>query len=170
MLDLETLDNRPTAVIRSIGAVRFSRGGGLGEEFYVRVDPQSCLDAGLTLGIETVQWWMKQGEAARLEMCKPGLPLGEALDRFCTWVGNDPVDGLWGNGAAFDNAILSNAYAAIRRAQPWKFWSDRCYRTIKAAAPSVAMPRAGTHHNALDDAKSQAQHLLNIWAAQGGAR
>jgi inhibitor of KinA sporulation pathway (predicted exonuclease) len=44
---------------------------------------------------------------------------------------------------------------------PWKFYNDRCYRTLKAMYPHIKMPkRTGTHHNALDDAISQVNHLI----------
>jgi hypothetical protein len=78
---------------------------------------------------------------------------------------------IWGNGADFDNVILSSAYRNTGHVTPWGTYKNRCYRTIKSANRHVAMARTGTHHNALDDAKSQAQHLIRIWAAakQGGA-
>ena len=36
---------------------------------------------------------------------------------------------------------------------------------MKSQAPHVKMPRTGTHHNAIDDAKSQALHLMEISSA-----
>ena len=59
---------------------------------------------------------------------------------------------------------LGDAYDRAMRHRPWKFWNDRCYRTIKSMHPEVPMPRTGTHHNALDDAKTQALHLMAILA------
>lgn len=43
---------------------------------------------------------------------------------------------------------------------PWAWRNDRCYRTIKALNRGVPMERLGAHHNALDDAISQALHLI----------
>lgn len=73
---------------------------------------------------------------------------------------------MWGNGAAFDNAILANAYRAAGIKQPWELWNDRCYRTICAYYPGCPRNQPGTPHNALDDARSQAEHLSFIapWA------
>lgn len=48
---------------------------------------------------------------------------------------------------------------------PWPHWNDRCYRTLKAMRPDVKMERTGTHHNAVDDATSQARHALALLAA-----
>jgi exodeoxyribonuclease VIII len=71
---------------------------------------------------------------------------------------------VWGNGSDFDNKLLSTAYEKIgwKHLIPWNFRNNRCYRTVKNLYPSVKMKRSGDHHNALDDAKSQANHLLEL--------
>lgn len=159
MVDLETLDTRPTAAIISIGAVVF-HGAGKGSEFYTAVDQNSAIAAGLTASPKTLEWWAGQSAAARTVFTDPNrLELRHALIRFAEFLPRDCR--LWGNGAAFDNAILANAYAALGIDPPWKFWNDRCYRTLVAICPAPRVQR-GTHHNALDDAKSQADHLLTF--------
>lgn len=160
MLDLETLGQTPGSVIVAIGAVKFGGGEILGD-FYLRVDAQSCVDAGLWLDVSTVLWWFKQGDAARLELTRPGTPLHSALERFTEWVGEGDAE-VWGNGASFDNALLTAAYDAARMRRPWTNFNDRCYRTVKAMFPDIPLARAGTHHNALDDARSQAVHLMEL--------
>jgi hypothetical protein len=164
MLDLETLGNRPGSVILAIGAVRFGAGR-LGEEFYTRVDPQSCIDAGLQMDVSTVMWWMQQSDEARAEVCREGIPLPQALGKFTAWLLSLQESDVWGNGASFDNTVLVAAYRACRMELPWPFWRDRCYRTAKALHPHVRLQRSGTHHNALDDAKTQALHLMEILAS-----
>ena len=72
----------------------------------------------------------------------------------------EPIRLLSRNGAAFDNVILASAYRRNGTRQPWQFLNDRCYRTMKAQYPAVKMQRNGTHHNAVDDAESQARHLI----------
>lgn len=160
MLDLETLGNRPGCVIVSIGAVIFG-GGEIRGVFYHRVDAEDCVRFGLTLDASTVLWWMRQSAEARSELSQPGLLLTEALSKFSRFV-SDPDAEVWGNGASFDNAILSEAYVRTSLHRPWKYFNDRCYRTVKALHPEIPMERTGTHHNALDDAKSQAEHLMRI--------
>lgn len=164
MVDLETLGSGSNAVIISIGAVEFDPDTEtLGREFYVLVDPQSCVDAGLKVDVGTVVWWMKQSDQARSAFNRKGYTLAEALQHFTDWY---PAGApLWGNGATFDNVIMTNAYKAVGRDQPWKFWDDRCYRTLKNLLPHVTLERSGTHHNALDDAKTQAVHANKLLAA-----
>lgn len=155
MVDLETADNVPTSAIVSIGAVAFA-GPRKGEKFYTAVDLQSSITAGLTLSTDTMLWWAKQSPEARAVFDDPmRVPLVQALRGFAEFV---PAGAkVWGNGASFDNAILSTAYRLCGLPLPWKFWDDRCYRTVAAHLPRRV--QQGTHHNALDDAISQADHL-----------
>lgn len=159
MVDLETMGTGSNAVILSIGAVWFDDTG-LGSTFYTNVDQQSCLDVGLTKDASTEQWWAAQSAAARNALNENAVPLSEALRAFSNCFEGDEC--VWGNGATFDNVILANAYKALGVKQPWSYSKDRCYRTLKSLYPAVMMERVGTHHNALDDAKSQALHAIEI--------
>ncbi len=160
MLDLETLGNKPGSVILAIGAVKFSATKIL-DTFYMRVNPESCVKWGLRMDVSTVMWWLKQNEAARAEIALPGGDLVAVLVEFSRWLKDENAE-VWGNGAAFDNVLLADAYDRVNMERPWKFWNDRCYRTVKTLFPGMPERRTGTHHNALDDAISQAEHLMNI--------
>lgn len=169
MIDLETLDVRPSAVILSIGAVAFNRDG-LGEEFYQTVYAEGQDAIGRTEAASTVAWWQQQSEEARRVFTDPGrVKLAVALERFSVWCGRlYNVDAapiiLWGNGSDFDNTILASAYGSCGYLTPWKFHNNRCYRTLKnlniPLTTEQGIARAGTHHNALDDAKYQAHYCL----------
>ena len=171
MCDLETLGVLPGCKVLSIGCVVFGPAG-LGMEFYCECFRDFQGD--LTEDLDTVAWWEKQDPQARdklLDQAAPGkVMLAHALNQLNTWlvrVGGVDDKGaanitMWGNGASFDNAILEAAYDAADCAPAWGYYSDRCYRTLKAMAPQVKLVRSGTHHNALDDAKSQAGHAVRI--------
>jgi len=163
MLDLETVDTAPTSAIVSIGAVYFCpETKKLGREFYQPVNVNSCYKLGLTKSEKTLDWWQTQSvEARRVFIDNDRVNLGYALNEFSVFT--DKGCYVWGNGAAFDNAILANAYNVLGLATPWKFYNDRCYRTIRTLLPE-SMDRIGIHHNALDDAKTQATHLMNFGA------
>ena len=160
MLDIETLGKNSNSVILSVGAVEFSEIG-LGKEFYMNVDPQSCVAAGMQMDVSTIMWWMKQSDAARKTFEAGGSDLADVLHEFKMWFPKGAC--VWGNGATFDNVIVSNAYNAVKMHRPWGYQNDRCYRTLKALYPGVkALTSIGTAHNALDDAKYQALHAIEI--------
>ena len=167
MIDLETMGTRPDAPIIAIGAVAFNDIHA-GRGFYCNIDLKSAVDGGGVIEPSTVMWWMMQSEGARGALQANPMPLTEALIEFEEWLKVFEIYGVWGNGAAFDNVILSETYTRAGLKRPWPFWKDKCYRTIKDAYPDVTLERTGTHHNALDDARTQAEHLVAINKAHGG--
>jgi hypothetical protein len=167
MIDLETMGTRPDAPIIAIGAVAFD-GDAIRREFYANVDLGSSVNSGAQIDASTVMWWLKQSDAARAALTEgEAYSLVGALTELSNWIDWGPIKGVWGNGATFDNVILRQSYVRTAVPCPWPFWQDRCYRTVKSMYPDVAMVRSGTHHNALDDARTQAEHLLGINAHYG---
>lgn len=172
MVDLETKGNKPGCMILSIGAVFFDPlTGKLGEQFYKVVGPDDQQERGLHEDAGTMAWWGKQSEGARqvlVEHAASEVTLQEGLDGFTKFVG-EAKGGLravrvWGNGSDFDNAILTVAYMAHQQNTPWDFWNNRCFRTLKALAPSVGMEKGLLAHNALNDAIMQAEHTCKVFA------
>lgn len=169
MLDLETLGTKPGSAVLSIGAVEFDPSTyELGREFYVVIDKESSLDYGLTVDPETVAWWEKQDPAARTVLTEKGVPVEEALRQFSEFMSPNSSETLWGNGSDFDNVLLKAVYDNAGVTVPWSYWNNRCYRTMKNMFKQCKLRRTGTHHNALDDAKSQATHLLSIYSVIRG--
>lgn len=161
MLDIETMGNSSNSAITAIGAVRFNSNG-VTDKFQCLIDLQSSVNAGLSIDASTVLWWLKQDDSAREQFNHEGSVLQSGLINFANWCGNDAI--VWGNGAAFDNAILSNAYLKTKLKQPWDYWNDRCYRTVKALNHNISSDLfIGIKHNAVNDAMNQALHLIKIW-------
>lgn len=173
MVDTETLGTSPNSVILSIGAVKFDPDTRqFTDEFYTVISTKSCLEIGMTIDPDTVDWWNHQSDEARivLEQAKAEPPICmtiydalQAFSGFAHW-----NSCIWGNGSDFDNAMIQEAYRKLNIRQPWAFWNNRCYRTMKNMIKLEAPKRQGTYHNALDDAKTQALHLCDILAAMRG--
>jgi exodeoxyribonuclease VIII len=178
MIDLETMGTRPNSPVVSIGAVAFQpwrqhkdgevQLGGIVSKFYEVIDLAWSVRDGAVIEPETVIWWLGQGDKAREAITRRGIEPKVALQRFSDWLGPWEPMGVWGNGASFDNVMLTEAYRRAGIKAPWPFWQDRCYRTIKSLYPQVELVRMGEHHNALDDAISQAMHLIEIDKVMGG--
>lgn len=154
MVDLETLGTNPNSVIVSIGVVAFDETTVL-STFYREIDISSCKLYGFDVDFDTIKWWMGQSDEAR-KVFKGESHIVNALDELTEYVKvYQSTPYIWGNGANFDNVILRNAYNRVGFEAPWKFYNDRCFRTVKAKYKNVAILREGTHHNALDDALYQ---------------
>lgn len=174
MIDIETLDVRPTALVLSIGAVEFypQRHNYISRVFYRAIDPFTAQAAGLTISASTVMWWMSQSQEARDALAINPVPIVQALMDlivFLTPRSTEPQEiSVWAHSPSFDLVILENAYrAALLGPAPWTHRQTRCTRTIYALAGvslSDVAASAGTYHtyhNALDDAIVQA-HAVNL--------
>lgn len=162
MLDLETMGTSSRACIVQIGACDVDNPGLM---FRCNVSLQSCLDAGLVVDGSTVEWWLKQSEAARNSITEPAEPLAVALGKFTVWLGSPGPSQIWALPSTFDLVILGNAYRALGLKTPWQHRAESCLRTAGKLFPAANRPKASLAHDALSDALAQAAWLRNMVAA-----
>ncbi len=168
MKDLETWGLYPGCAPRSIGAVMFDpHTNEIGDEFYMNITDESCIEAGLVRLPSTVEWWAqaKNAEAAKV-FTKDPQPLKEVGQAFNAWFRKNRGIFVWSQGANFDQPFWEAAMRAVGLETPWKFWDSRCTRT--AYDMGGLNPRSvkfvGTAHNALDDAKHQVTCVQRAYA------
>lgn len=168
--DIETLGQRPYSVIIAVGVQAFDpRQRSLDAEddgLYLVVSASDCTKVGARMDAETVIWWMQQSQEARKAFSPGG---GGTVDYTLSRI-NDYLDNngftkqstVWGNGSGFDINLLENLYELCGRQPPWRFWQSRDVRTAvdMGQVDKKAVTREGTHHNALDDARYQAQLVM----------
>lgn len=168
MIDLETMGSRPGSVIASIGAIMFDPvEGKLGESFYLNVDMGSAASAGLTFDGDTISWWLQQSQEAREALRSDPRPLADVLDALTLFFREEGAYFFWSHGANFDEPVLSAAYEALRKKRPWTYSASRCTRTIFDLANVKPDRASGVHHNALDDARAQAQAVCEAYVRLG---
>lgn len=180
-LDIETLDNKFSSAILSIGAVAFDRRTGkLGKTYYREIDIDSAIKYG-TVSASMLCWWMNQGEKAKeiFDDSAKGkerkVHLATALQEFCTFIRSLGAPFVWGNGSSFDVTIIEHAIntGSVGLVAPWSFWNVRDVRTVVDLAETItpwrkaSVERDGVHHNALDDAAHQARLVLGGMVALG---
>ena len=150
MVDIETYDVKPSAVILSIGATVITAPN---NTFYKELDPTTQFER--TVSLATKEWWSKQPMP---------IPIGptylyDALTEFARWIksfNTEPV--IWCKGTDFDVAILTHAYNSLHLPVPWKYNNIRDCRTVFKIAGWEAKK---ADHNALQDAIDQADDLLS---------
>ncbi|WP_436882821.1 3'-5' exonuclease [Enterobacter asburiae] len=174
MIDLETMDEPPAAAIVAIAAVAFDpEEGVIGKQFYQRVNLESSVRHGGTIGAETVKWWMRQPAEARSEIVSDDAvdikrAIGE-LGCFILRNSQHPDAILWARRTDFDIPIITSAMERIDITPTWKFWNVRDVRTLEHAAIAAGMdPRTsvtfeGQRHHAMNDAIHQAKIVIHIW-------
>lgn len=171
MIDLETLGVKPGAIILSIGAAKFDLKTGLidaDNTFYENIQISDSVEKGFSITGETIEWWFKQSDDARLSLFEDPAPtkIKFALEEFARWLPSNAR--IWGNGVGFDNMILRKAYDMLDLEVPWHFRADRDVRTLVALGRSLDIEltpadRQGTHHHALDDALYQIRYCVEIF-------
>lgn len=161
MIDCETFGVTPGTALRSIGAVTFELSSEAATErtFYANISARSCLWARLHIEEGTDKWWEQQSPEAQAALKVDQRPLADVIVDFNIWcraLGTDLR--VWCQGANFDAVLWEAACRATGSAVPWKFYNVRDTRTLYELAEfdPRSLPRAGTYHNALDDARHQA--------------
>ena len=173
MIDMETLDVLPTATVLTIGAVKFDPFGDdvnepNSDQFYVKVDVDSCDRLGCTVSQDTVEWWAKQSKEAQEEAfaLESRIDIVDAMNqlyKFC-W----GAKRVWSHGAGFDVVICENLFRKIGKATPWSFWEVRDTRTLFDLGIDPQRPPVLKHH-ALEDAWNQAVGVQNVFKALRGS-
>lgn len=174
MLDLETLGTVPGCAIVSVGAIAFNEFGVAERGFYRRInisewDVPGLTEEGLLKDADTIEWWQKQSEEARAVFVNATYTTRQALSELALFCNGYNKPRVWGNGADFDNPIIAVAAhkVGLNPKNIWAGYSGRCYRTIKNQYKDVKLTRLGVYHNALDDARSQAEHMVSICRTRG---
>ena len=160
MIDLETLDTSPSAVILTIGAVKFDRTR-IADELYIRLDVDEQINRNRTVDDGTVKWWSTQPESIQNEALgeHDRMAVADAIQTINRFIVG--ADCIWGQGYGFDMTILENLYLQTGFNKPWNFWNLRDSRTVFKLMPTdpvQAIPKVAAH-NALADAHHQAQCL-----------
>lgn len=167
MIDLETLGTKPNSAILSIGAVFFDKNG-LGKEFYVNVDLASSIEAGFEIDPETIYWWLSQDKEAGKVLNINRNNFRVAIYSLCNFImlncDTNKVK-VWANSPSFDLVMLKNYADKMNTSMPWKFWNERDDRTA-IDIYGCEKVKSVVAHNALEDAKAQAQTLINFWNKQ----
>lgn len=161
MVDIETEDVEPSAVILSIGACNI-RETTTSKCFYSELD--TATQCGRTKSSFTLEWWKTQVAKGGYKPAG-GVYIKAALDQFSAWIKSfnaRPI--IWCKGTDFDVKILVDAYKMERIEIPWAYTDVRDFRTLKNLHPQLTFSENHFAHHALEDALYQAQCLRIIFA------
>jgi len=163
MLDIETLDTGPEAVVTSIGIAMFDDESILS---ITRMQLDYSDDKG-TINPRTVRWWLTQeGETIRGNLLGVVPPARAA--RVCRELLKGATE-VWANSPSFDCTILRNWYKRLGMDCPWHFRVERDCRTVFAYGRLLSVPWPGNEqkHDAGADAVCQAKYLIATEHALG---
>lgn len=174
MIDLETLGTYVDAPIISIGAQAFDLEKGiLTDTFYMALDVKDQLDTKKRfMSSDTFKWWLSQSAGAKGVFRENATPTEVALQTLAGWIlglaGSKAQSTrkicVWGNGSSFDITLMETLFVDYGVKCPWMYYKVMDLRTFKRLiAGGASIEVEGTAHNALDDARAQAQYVLHHW-------
>lgn len=171
-IDIETLSLTNRATIISIGACVFDiKTSKVKNSFYVNLehsDPQLAIK--FDVSKDTVEWWSKQSDQAKLTLETDKVQADKAVLQFVQWVeqmssrykGHTDTR-IWANDPQFDLSNISYTIDVYGYKTPWKYWEERSFRTIVDLAETItSISKDGFRvpplvaHDALADAIAQA--------------
>lgn len=161
MIDFETLGNGKNKCLCQIGAVYFDRiSGELGTEFKANIDARTHTKYGGQLDADTVYWWLKQSDNARVSiMTEPLQDIKEVMTNLNIFLST--AKRIWSH-ATFDFVTLQETLKQLEIKPLFKYSSGLDLRTLtylgKVKVDNVK--REGTHHDALDDCKHQVKYAV----------
>ena len=133
MIDTETLDVTPKAVVLSVAVVPFTQKNGPDKvnTYYAALDIQPQLDVGRTISESTLKFWMEQDKEVRDAAFEGGAHPLELLNELLQLYNG--YDLIWANGPAFDLIILEDLARDFQlfNSTPWKFWQGRDVRSMR---------------------------------------
>jgi Exonuclease. len=157
MIDIETLGTEPGCIIFSVGAVTFDADG-VTDELLLSINLSSAQAAGLEVDANTVEWWLQQSPEAQAQL-QGGDSLDSALNGLKGFVSG--ADTFWACSPAFDMVLLNAAFDAVDLETPWRFYQCRDYRSFRETLTTwPEREQESVDHNALDDARYQAECLI----------
>lgn len=175
MIDIETLDTKPSAVVLSVGACLFDLETGVITREYSSgpLEKQNQLRNGRTISESTLRWWMQpeQEPARAASFGYTSVPAVDVLVALRTMVEENTI--VWGNDPAFDCVILEDLYRTLWECEaPWKFYNRQCVRTYRRLPGAEDVPRVAptVAHDPLADAIAQAKHVCAIHAHLFGGK
>lgn len=174
MVDIESLDTKPTTHIASIGCCKFNPSviNDFDREGFYQVVSTVPGKLNGTAAIETAVWWLKQSTSANVIFRSPGRELPVVLELLTRYLEKHAPDirerVIWANGDKFDVAALEDAYRRCGMEVPWRYNAARCLRTLRESLVQIGLTPPDTEkepaHNALTDAIVQSRWVQKAFA------
>ena len=161
MIDLETLDKKPTSVIVSVGICAFDIDG-IHDKKYFILDCEEQMEKGRTISFDTLEWWFRQSkEVTDAAFNQPDkLPIKKFLEQLGYFCAKNNIKKMYAQGTDFDLPMIRDLHDQYNHELPYDYWLARDTRTVYEFMKSEKPPRTGVHHNAMDDAIYQAQCVI----------
>jgi hypothetical protein len=166
MIDIETLDIRPSAVVFQVGLLAFNDplfgdDGKVLEEKLLHLDILPQILRGRTIDSSTVQFWKEQEVSSWARGPQEIVTTGTVFSEIARMMGEHGVGDVWSNSPSFD-AVIMRSLAESMGPEIFQFPTfrdDMDMRTLKRLMQRLGLmkdaPTSETTHHALQDCRDQ---------------
>ena len=176
MIDLETLDTRPTGVVFQVGVICFAdvlygepAEQIILEEKLFHVDILSQVMNGRTIDPETVKWWMTQDPVAWMRHPEECITEQDLFGNIAQMMARNGVGDVWSNSPSFDAVLMRSIEDGLKKrgiqvSEFPSFRNDMDMRTLKRICQRMRFcefdSQRVTSHNALQDCRDQVNDVV----------
>ena len=176
MIDLETLDTRPTGVVFQVGVICFAdvlygepKEQLILEEKLFHVDILYQVMNGRTIDSETVNWWKTQNVEAWERDPKDLVLEHDVFNEIAAMMGRNGVGDVWSNSPSFDAVLMRSIEDGLKKKgiqvnEFPSFHNDMDMRTLKRICQRMRFcefdTTRQTSHNALKDCRDQVDDVV----------
>lgn len=172
MIDLETMDTKPTAAITAIAAIFFNpESGEVGETFYRRISLEDSMSNGGTVSADAILRLLRQPTGIRRQMIDDFFhDIESAICDFYDFVNsNMPLQGVkvWYGCPSLRIAVLRTAMQKFV-AEDFEYGNEQSVVTVNELAKSLGLnmesiiPRSGIS-NAYDQVIYNVKVVSYVW-------
>lgn len=159
MLDIETLDVKPSSIVLSVGLVAFDSLGEI-DTFYGHLEPEIQAEKGRTVSVSTVEFWLRHTSVYPWHDRQDPIPLLLAMNKFIQKYAINGEIFMWAKPPSFDFTIMESLYNDFKIVLPWNYRAPRCVRTAQSFLTDdevleITSNHKGTAHNAIEDCRLQ---------------
>lgn len=166
MIDIETLDTRPSAVVFQVGLLAFNDplfgdDGRVYEEKVYHLDIVPQILRGRTIDPSTIQFWKEQEVSSWARSASEISNVSYLFAEIARMMGEYGVGDVWSNSPSFD-AVIMRSLAETQGAGIFQFPSfrdDMDMRTVRRLMQRLGLmtdaPTSVTTHHALQDCRDQ---------------
>ena len=178
VIDLETLDTSPSAVVTSIGVAIGSKGAFTSWQVNLEITSQLLKER--TISQSTLTWWQGQPAATQQLMLENQLQTPQALSNLVIELEGLQVKlgesniAVWGNSPSFDLVILKSLFEQYGIPVPWKYWQERDLRTYGAMVGvsfnewKQQQENSFVAHCAKEDAMAELKYIFTYLPSSAG--
>lgn len=172
MIDIETLDTKPSAIVLSVGGCFFDLDNPnttiqelYQNSIYLELNPKEQENKNRTISIDTLTWWLNNDLNLKAFFENISINTGRNLKLLSDFIISNQIKSVWSKSPSFDMNILDSLFSDFNMTFPIGFRDRFDVRTVLEIRKLTEISKIklqGNGHHALNDAINQTLMICNV--------